>query len=116
MLEDAMVTKFLYAPTPGEINLIEKAREALVTAGIGAGISIFDNDQNIIIAKNQNINVQRFKLNTFLDTQYMSLNTDVSQERSMLLVGGDPMNWLKLFCDYHIPTMKKLGLPKAYPV
>lgn len=111
---EKLVETFVYPRAPGEIDLISEARQALLNAGIGLGISIFDNDPNILMAKDMNSNVQRFKLNTFLDTQYMSLRTDVSQERSMLLDSGNCSNWLKMFIDFHIPSMKALGLPRSY--
>lgn len=110
------VEAYFYPRADGEIDLIQEARKALVAAGIGQAIAIFDNDPNIQFAAGMNSNVQRFKLNTFLDTQYMSLHTDVTQERSMLLDSGSPQNWLTMFVDYHIPSMKALGLPRAYPV
>lgn len=111
-----LVDRYMYPPSSGEINLVAEARRLLVEAGIGAGIAIFDQDPNVCFAANTNSNVQRFKLNTFLDTQYMSLHTDVTQERSMLLDSGSPQNWLQMFKDYHIPALKAMGLPRAYPV
>lgn len=111
-----LVDSYLYARPPGDIDLVSAARVALVNAGIGEGIAIFDNDPNILFAKDQNSNVQRFKLNTFLDTQYMSLRMDVSQERSMLLDGGSMQSWIDLFNTFHIPALRAYGLPRAYPV
>lgn len=112
----AAVQQFFRERVAGELDLIQAARQALVDAGFGDSIQVFDNDFNISVARNMNSSVQRYKLNTFLDTQYMSLRTDVSQERSMLLPDATPENWLQIFKDYHIPFMKAVGLPKAYPI
>lgn len=100
----------------GEIDLVQSVRQALINAGIGGEIQVFDTDANICVARNMNSSVQLYKLNTFLDTQYMSLKRDVSSERSMLLSDATPENWLQIFIDYHIPFMKAMGLPKAYPL
>lgn len=98
----------------GETDLISEARKALVEAGIGEGIAAFDNDPNIIFAAPHNSNVQRFKLNTWLDTQYQATGLEVSNQRSMLLDNGTPQNWLEIFVKFHIPSMKALGLPMIY--
>lgn len=98
----------------GEMDLISEVRKALIEAGIGAGITAFDNDPNIIFAKPHNSNVQRFKLNTWLDTQYQATGLEVSDQRSMLLDNGTPQNWLEVFVKFHIPSMKALGLPMIY--
>ena len=111
---EKLVEKYVYPRVHGEINLISEARRLMLEHGVGKSIVIFDNDPNIIFASDMNSGVQRFKLNTFLDTQYMSLRIDTSQERSMLLDSGSSSDWLKIFTDFHIPAMKSLGLPRSY--
>lgn len=109
-----LVSTHVYDRVQNEVDLIQLARGALIDAGFAPLISIFDNDKNILMALNMNSKVQRFKLNTFLDTQYMTLKRDLTTERSMLLDSGDMSDWLKIFKEFHIPNMKKFGLPVDY--
>ena len=112
---EALIQKF-FSPRPaGELDLVAAARQALVEAGIAEqGIAAFDSDPNIIFAVNKNGNVQRFKLNTWLDTQYLSSQMEVSNQRSMLMETGPLENWIEIFKKFHIPSMKTLNLPRAY--
>ena len=69
---------------------------------------------HVIYAADKNPNVQRFKLNTWLDTQYLSTRRQVAAERSLIVDHATPEAWLENFKKYHIPFMKALGLPQSY--
>lgn len=113
MTQDALVNKFFQPRMEGEVDLITAARQALINAGI-QDLTAFDNDSNIIFAADKNSNVQRFKLNTWIDTQYVSTRRNISEQRTMILDNADPNSWMTMFVNYHIPQMKSLGLPVVY--
>ena len=110
----ALVNQFFHPRQSNEPDLIALARQALVTAGIQDRIALFDNDANIMFAADKNSNVQRFKLNTWIDTQYIASRREVSEQRTMILDNASPEEWMNTFVNYHNPQMKLLGLPVAY--
>lgn len=115
LAEPPLVKKYMQNIQPGETNLVEGARDVLIKHGLENKIEHFDNDPNIVFAKDMNPNVQRFKLNTWMDTQYRSCaNQNTEFERSMIQENAKPKDWLESFDNYHVPAMKKLGLPQSY--
>lgn len=78
-------------------------------------ICLFIEDPNILFATGKNNNVQRYKINVYLNTQYLMVAADTQNERSLLLDAGSFDNWLEIFQSVHIPAMKAYGLPRAYP-
>lgn len=114
MQEPTLVNQCFQPRLEGEPDLVAMAREALVNAGIGEAIAIFDNDPNVVFAADKNLNLQRYKLNTWLNTQYMATRRNVSEQRMMILDGAMSAAWMETFIGYHIPQMKALGLPVAY--
>lgn len=106
-----LVNQYLHPRQEGELDLVQEARAALLQAGVSS--AAFDADPNVQFAATMNTNVQRFKLNMWLDIQYLSTRKDVSSHRSMLMEHGKGTDWLDMFKNYHIPAMKSLGLPVA---
>lgn len=109
-----LVEKYFQPRANGEMDLVAAARQALIQAGMAESVPVFDADPNVIFATNKNSNVQRFKLNTWIDTQYLSTRRSVGTERSMILDNGSCENWMDIFIKYHIPMFKQLGLPQSY--
>lgn len=109
------VEQLFVARAQGELDMVEAVRKILEEEGFGEEkIALFLNDPNISFASNKNSNVQRFKLNTWLDIQYLATNRQVSMERSMIMDHGSPSVWVDTFKRYHVKFMKQLGLPTSY--
>lgn len=109
------VEKIFVTRAPGEPDMVAEVEKILREEGISEEkIAIYLADPNISFASNKNSNVQRFKLNTWLDVQYLSTNRQVSMERSMIMDHGAPSMWLETFRKFHVPFMKKLNLPSGY--
>lgn len=104
-------------PLPhGEVELTTTVGLMLTNHGFTEDqIRLYMCDPNIQFAKGRNNNVQRYKLNVYLNTQYLMVAADTQNERSMLLDSGNVANWIDLFGAVHIPAMKAYGLPRPYP-
>ena len=109
-----LVAKVMMAREPGQIDMVEGVKNLLIEGGLGDKVEVFLKDDNVIYAADKNPNVQRFKLNTWLDTQYLSTRRQVAAERSLIVDHAAPEDWLENFKKYHIPFMKALGLPQSY--
>lgn len=98
---------------PGDVDLIGQARAILAQHcnNDPAKMQAFDNDNNISVAKNLTTEIQRYKLNMFLNTQYSALSGNISTHYGNILRTGTASDWLKMFSTYHAPTMVRLGLP-----
>lgn len=102
---------------PGEMELINSVGLLMVQNGFTEQqVLLFKSDPNIQFAQGKNNNVQRYKINVYLNTQYLMVAADTQNERSLLLDSGNFANWTELFQTVHMPAMKAYGLPRAYPV
>lgn len=98
---------------PNEVGLIPRVADLMRNDGFGEeAIAYFLTHEGIAFANGRNNNVQRFKLNQFLNIQYLSLPHDTSMERSYLTDIGTVEEWLVIFQKVHLPTFKVYGLPR----
>lgn len=97
---------------PNEVNLVDETRALLVKHGATPEqLMAFDNNWHIHTAKDLTTEIQRYKLNLFLNGQYSSLQGDISVHRGYIITGVGVDMWLKMMDTYHIPTMLRLKLP-----
>lgn len=96
-----------------DIDLVGAARAILAKHVNNDPVKLhaFDASVNIQIANGLTTEVQRYKLNMFLNLQYSALKGDISMHRAYILSDGDAATWLKMFDTYHAPTMVACGLP-----
>ena len=100
-----------------DINLVAQAREILLAALMPVDqnrIVYFDTDPNVQTAAVLTTEIQRYKLNLFLNSQYSMLAGDISVHRGYCLTSGPIDQWIKMFQTYHAPTLVRLGLPAGY--
>ncbi len=101
---------------PGEEELTARVANIMSQYGFAPeSIAVLMNDPNILFARGRNNNVQRYKLNVYLNTQYLMVPSDTQNERSLLLDSGSMENWIEMFTTVHIPAMRTFGLPRSYP-
>lgn len=101
---------------PGEEELSTRVANILMQNGFPQeAVNILLSDPNIQFARGRNNNVQRYKLNVFLNTQYLMVPSDTQNERSLLLDSGSIENWVELFTTIHVPAMRSFFLPRPYP-
>lgn len=100
----------------GDYNLIAAARECLVKHSNNNPVLLaaFDSDPNVVQALELTTNIQLYKLNLFLNSQYSQLSGDISTHRGFIIQDYNLETWLKMFDTYHAPTMVRLGLPRVY--
>jgi hypothetical protein len=101
-------------PLPaGEISLIQRVAEQMRSGGVTEeSLAYFLNHEGIAFAIGRNNNVQRFKLNQFLNIQYLSIPYDSTMERSYLIDTGTIDEWFVIFQRVHMPVLKAYGLPR----
>lgn len=101
---------------PTDIDLISKAREVFVRLSNNNAkvLEAFDIDNNVLAARGLTTEIQRYKLNMFLNLHYSALKGDISVHRSYILRDGTAEEWLRMFEVYHVPTMLRLGLPAFF--
>ena len=98
------------------VDVVGQAREILAKhcKNNARTLANFDNEQNIVQARQFNTAIQLHKLNLFLNSQYSCLRGDISVHRGFIVREQNVANWLKMFDTYHAPTMVSLGLPVDY--
>ncbi len=101
---------------PTDIDLISKVRDvfANLSGNDPRVMAAYESDNNVMSAKALTTEIQRYKLNMFLNLQYSALSGDISVHRGYILRDGPAESWLQMFETYHAPTMLRLGLPISF--
>lgn len=103
----------------GERDLVKEVRDIFLKH-LGpeqyGRIEFFDTDPNITHAKTLTTELQRYRLLSFLNSQYSLLKGPITQHRRFIAKDMDANTLLGVIDSYHAPTMVKLGLPSTYSI
>jgi hypothetical protein len=102
-------------PKPvGDIDLIAKVREILISAGLRPKVeSFYDTNRFIIDANGKHSEIQRHMLNRYWNYQLNQAKQRSIEERYSLVVDGGIDNWLQLFIDKVLPFIVTNDLPRG---
>ena len=95
----------------GDIDMVAKVRELLISIGQLPKIHLYDNSPKIKEAMNKRPDVQRFILNDYWNIQIMAVDADSIDVRYCLVGRGDCTSWLYLFESKVLPFIMEHNLP-----
>lgn len=94
-----------------EFNLLNHVREAMVEAGLGEKMDIFNEHRLIQEAEGRNAHAQQFNLTRYFAGQLMVPEADTSMERYSLMYEVRADHWLQIFKDKVLPSITFHNLP-----
>mgnify|MGYP001600876775 CR=1 FL=1 len=101
---------------PHDVDLVSMVRDALFHAGLGDRIETGYNQNPLILeAGDKRPSIQRWMLNRYWVTQFVSLrNVNTMEVRLYLVPGGTEEDWLRMFIQHVLPFVIQHGLPTPF--